>query len=91
MINWDPEAKTALSNEEVIYKEARSKLYFVRYLLEDGSDSPTIATTVRKRSQVILLSVFIRMMSDTVTDREESIGAHRQQTDPCYCRYLRGP
>nr|HPR27760.1 class I tRNA ligase family protein [Chitinophagales bacterium] len=45
MINWDPEAKTALSNEEVIYKEVRSKLYFVRYLLEDGSDSLTIATT----------------------------------------------
>jgi valyl-tRNA synthetase len=34
MINWDPKAKTALSDEEVIRKEVKSKLYFVRYYLD---------------------------------------------------------
>lgn len=46
MINWDPEAKTALSDEEVNYKEVNSKLYYVRYKV-DGSEDEwlTIATT----------------------------------------------
>ena len=36
MINWDVKAKTALSDEEVIYKEVQSKLYFLRYKIDDG-------------------------------------------------------
>jgi valyl-tRNA synthetase len=40
MINWDPQAKTALSDEEVIRKEVKSKLYFVRYHLADQTGSP---------------------------------------------------
>ena len=35
IINWDPKAKTALSDEEVIRKEVKSKLYYVRYYLDD--------------------------------------------------------
>jgi valyl-tRNA synthetase len=34
MVNWDPKAKTALSDEEVIYKEVQSKLYYIRYKIE---------------------------------------------------------
>lgn len=46
MVNWDPEALTALSDEEVIYKEVNSKLYFVRYKIENSTDEwLTIATT----------------------------------------------
>ncbi|MCC6601026.1 MAG: valine--tRNA ligase [Crocinitomicaceae bacterium] len=45
MINWDPSALTALSNEEVIYKEVSSKLYFVKYRIKDSEDFVTIATT----------------------------------------------
>lgn len=45
MINWDPSAKTALSDEEVIHKEVNSKLYHVRYQIVDSSDFVTIATT----------------------------------------------
>lgn len=45
MVNWDPEAKTALSDEEVIFKEVRSRFYYVKYALEDGSGYLTIATT----------------------------------------------
>lgn len=39
MVNWDPEAKTALSNEEVIYQEEHSKLYYLRYYVADDDMS----------------------------------------------------
>jgi valyl-tRNA synthetase len=39
MINWDPKAKTALSDEEVIRKEVNSKLYYVKYLIDDSRES----------------------------------------------------
>jgi valyl-tRNA synthetase len=46
MINWDPEAQTALSDEEVIYKEVNSKLFHVRYKIAGTEDEwITIATT----------------------------------------------
>lgn len=45
MINWDPAAKTALSDEEVIYKEVNSKLYHIRYQIVDSDEFVTIATT----------------------------------------------
>jgi valyl-tRNA synthetase len=46
MVNWDPKALTAVSDEEVIYKEVQSKLYFVRYRIEGVEDEwITIATT----------------------------------------------
>ena len=46
MVNWDPSAKTALSDEEVIYKESQGKLYYLRYKLE-GSDRNIIVATTR--------------------------------------------
>ena len=45
MVNWDPEAKTAVSDEEVNYKEVQSKLYYVRYRVEGEDAFVTIATT----------------------------------------------
>ncbi len=45
MVNWDPEGQTALSDEEVNYKEVESKLYYVSYQVEGTSDKLTIATT----------------------------------------------
>jgi valyl-tRNA synthetase len=46
MVNWDPEALTALSDEEVLFKEVNSKLFFVRYKIENSEDDwVTIATT----------------------------------------------
>lgn len=45
MINWDPAALTALSDEEVIYKEVQSKLYFVKYQVVGSDEFLTIATT----------------------------------------------
>ncbi len=45
MVNWDPEAKTTLSDEEVIYEEQQGKLYYLRYKIENSDDFVTIATT----------------------------------------------
>ncbi|WP_286911778.1 valine--tRNA ligase [Flavobacterium sp. UBA4197] len=45
MVNWDPEAKTTLSDEEVIYEERQGKLYHLRYQIEDSEEYVTIATT----------------------------------------------
>ncbi len=45
MVNWDPEAKTVLSNEEVLYAHEHSKLYQVRYQIEGSDEYLTIATT----------------------------------------------
>ena len=46
MVNWDPKALTALSDEEVIYKEEHSKLYHLRYYIE-GEDKYIIVATTR--------------------------------------------
>ncbi|MHC1705841.1 MAG: valine--tRNA ligase [Tenuifilaceae bacterium] len=45
MVNWDPQAKTAVSDEEVIYKEVQSKLYYLKYQIEGEDGFVTIATT----------------------------------------------
>lgn len=45
MVNWDPAAQTAISDEEVIYKEEKSKLYYLRYKIVGEEDYITIATT----------------------------------------------
>ena len=45
MVNWDPEAKTNISDEEVNYKEKDGKLYYVNYKIADSNEQITIATT----------------------------------------------
>ena len=45
MVNWDPKAKTTVSDEEVIHKEVNSKLYYVNYQIENSKEFVTIATT----------------------------------------------
>ncbi len=45
MVNWDPSAKTALSDEEVIYKESQGKLYYLRYQVEGSERYLVVATT----------------------------------------------
>tara|TARA_R100001369_G_scaffold21881_3_gene39710 strand:- start:16264 stop:18831 length:2568 start_codon:yes stop_codon:yes gene_type:complete len=45
MVNWDPEAKTTLSDEEVIYLEKQGNLYYLNYKIENSNEVVTIATT----------------------------------------------
>lgn len=45
MVNWDPEAKTNISDEEVIFKEQNGKLYYLKYQIEGSEDFLTVATT----------------------------------------------
>lgn len=45
MINWDPSAQTALSDEEVVHKEVNSKFYHIQYQVEGSDEKLTIATT----------------------------------------------
>ena len=45
IINWDPQAKTALSNEEVIYKDVEGAFYHLKYYLEDSDKYLEVATT----------------------------------------------
>ena len=48
MVNWDPKALTALSDEEVIYKEEHSKLYYLKYMVEgDPEGSYAVVATTR--------------------------------------------
>ena len=56
MINWDPVAKTALSDEEVEYKEVQGKLYYVKYAVqsEDGKPSPDFITIATQRPETIM-------------------------------------
>ena len=57
MVNWDPKALTALSDEEVVYKEEHSKLYYLRYKIE-GEDGYALVP-VRRPSWETLLCVSI--------------------------------
>lgn len=45
MVNWDPEAQTTLSDEEVIHEERQGNLYYINYKIEGSDDTLTIATT----------------------------------------------
>ncbi|WP_214071654.1 valine--tRNA ligase [Mucilaginibacter sp. dw_454] len=45
MVNWDPQGKTAVSDEEVIRKEVNQKLYYINYAIVGGAGHLTIATT----------------------------------------------
>jgi valyl-tRNA synthetase len=56
MINWDPSAKTALSDEEVEYKDVQGKLYYVRYtvLNEDGTPSADSVMIATQRPETIM-------------------------------------
>ena len=45
MVNWDPSAKTTLSDEEVIFEEKQGNLYYINYKIDGSDDVLTIATT----------------------------------------------
>jgi valyl-tRNA synthetase len=66
MINWDPEAKTVLSNEEVIYHEEETDLYYVKYQVvdESGNDTGEWLTIATTRPETILGDTAIAVHPD---------------------------
>ena len=54
MINWDPSAKTALSDEEVEYKEVQGTLYYIKYLVEDNAASGNQNSTSEAQNYVTI-------------------------------------
>ena len=56
MVNWDPEAKTVLSNEEVLYNEEKAQLFYIHYKLDGGGDGIVIAT---QRPETIFADVAV--------------------------------
>lgn len=84
MVNWDPKALTALSDEEVIHKELDSKLYYVRYQVEGEDNWVTIATT---RPETILgdTAVCINPNDERYTSaREKSDHPNRESRGTYY-------
>lgn len=64
MINWDPVAKTALSDEEVEYKEVTGKLYYIKYKIQDNGqtmtdDRETFLTIATQRPETIMGDVAV--------------------------------
>ena len=85
MVNWDPKAQTALSNEEVIYKEEKSKLYYLRYFVEEAAGStdaeesnavtlqPTDAFDATVQHQILHRDANGRRYAVVATTRPETI------------------
>jgi valyl-tRNA synthetase len=75
MINWDVKAQTALSDEEVIYREVNSKLYHLNYRIEGEDEAARTVLPLPpfdlKPYSVILLYAYIRMTLDTNTSSDE--------------------
>ncbi len=62
IINWDPKAKTALSNIEVIHKEIEGAMYTFKYKVVETGQILNVSTTGRKRCLEMFVSVCIRMI-----------------------------
>lgn len=71
MVNWDPAAQTALSDEEVVFRETHGKLYYLRYMLEEGDGYLVVATT---RPETILGDVALCVNPDD--PRYKSVVGH---------------
>ncbi len=77
MVNWDPSAKTALSDEEVIHKEIKSKLYYLKYRLaplnppEGGEKNPSYKTA--RKSEYELLKKNAKRLRRFSTEAESAL------------------
>lgn len=71
MVNWDPKAQTVLSTEEVIYRDEKSKLYYLRYYVADTDVNPVQPTG--KEGEVIHKDSTGRYYAVVATTRPETI------------------
>lgn len=68
MVNWDPEAQTVLSNEEVLYKEEQGKLYHIKYRLKGNADKYLIVATTRPETLLGDTAVAVDPSDERYTD-----------------------
>lgn len=73
MINWDPEAKTVLSNEEVLYKEEQAQLFHIRYALDGDPSKHIIIAT--QRPETIMADAAVAVHPDDER-YQEFVGRH---------------
>ena len=85
MVNWDPKALTALSDEEVIYKEEHGKFYYLRYYI-DGDAEGRYAVVATTRPETIMGDTANQSQrpQDAVAEGQES---HRAVGEPCHPRH----
>ncbi len=87
IISWDPQAKTALSNIEVDYKETQSKLYYFKYPFVSGNGHMVIATT-RPETMFADQALMVHPDDTRFKDMIGSLCLHPKynHTNPNYCR-----
>ena len=89
MVNWDPEAKTTLSDEEVIYEEQDGQLYHIAYAVVDSDEKAIIAPPVPKPFWGIRQFVFT--LRTNVTSLKGKVNcSHCQSRDSNHRRRIRG-
>ena len=71
MVNWDPKAQTVLSTEEVIYRDEKSKLYYLRYYVADADTNPVVPTG--EEGEVLHVDGQGRYYAVVATTRPETI------------------
>ena len=71
MVNWDPKAQTVLSTEEVIYRDEKSKLYYLRYYVADSGENPVVPTG--QEGEVLHKDASGRYYAVVATTRPETI------------------
>jgi valyl-tRNA synthetase len=67
MVNWDPVGKTALSDDEVNYKDVQSKMYYIRYAIEGSKDEYVTIATVRPETIMADTAICINPNDDRFT------------------------
>ena len=92
IINWDPAARTALSDIEVIHKDVEGAFYHMNYMLEDGSRPLKLQQLVLKLCLGILLLRSIQMRPTLQRlDWSKRYPANLEQTNPNRWRRTRRP
>ncbi len=89
MVNWDPQAKTAVSDEEVIYREVQSKLYYLKYFIRvtEANYDVSLRYIMNISSQMKLIYsivVFVLCTASYVSAQEYKWAVPTQETDKNY-------
>ena len=71
MVNWDPKAQTVLSGEEVIYKDEKSKLYYLKYYVAEGAEISEGAENIIHKDEKGYYAVVATTRPETIMGLQE--------------------